>query len=209
MSPVKADENVGFLIRGWLYVEPGPWEAKRITPLASDITRIHLPPAPAAKAPSLVNVSLSRSSWRHCSNAGPLLASPQGQPPSLPRIFHASAWILGRKLKAWLPLGYCQKGSSDSISFTHSPWKWCSSFLPEITWTNRRFCRNACHDNAAPSAGCTLERKRRQVRESAVISSNIAESLPLRAAGSAPGELFCLTRFRLTLTWTPPPDERR
>lgn len=43
---------------------PGPWEAKRITPLAGDITRIHLPPASAAKAPSLVNVSLSRSSWR-------------------------------------------------------------------------------------------------------------------------------------------------
>lgn len=32
-----------------------------------------------------------------CSNAGPLLASPQGQPPSLPRISHASAWIL----KGW------------------------------------------------------------------------------------------------------------
>lgn len=51
---------------------PGPWEAKRITPLAGDITRIHLPPAAAAKAPSLVNVSLLAPlaltpalCWRH------------------------------------------------------------------------------------------------------------------------------------------------
>lgn len=54
-------------------MQPGLWEAERITPLAGDITRIHLPPAAAVKAPSLVRVSLSRSSCRRLLSRRPFV----------------------------------------------------------------------------------------------------------------------------------------